>query len=64
MDYSKKWRIIEAIGEGGQGKVYRVSKLNVELENACIKSLRGLTGISTSVKQDRNHFDKFRKSLF
>lgn len=64
MDHSKKWRKIETLGEGGQGKVYRVSKLNVELEKACINSLRGLTGISASVKQNRDHFDEFRKSLF
>ncbi len=63
MDYSKKWRIIGDLGEGGQGKVYRVSKLNVNLEKVCIKSLRGLTGISTSVKQDREHFADFRKSF-
>lgn len=64
MDYSKKWRIIDTLGEGGQGKVYRVSKLNLELEKDCVRSMRGLTGISTSAKQDRDHFDKFRKSLF
>jgi len=64
MDHSKKWRKIETLGEGGQGIVYRVNKLNLELEKDCIKSLRGLTGITSSVKQDREHFDMFRKSLF
>jgi len=65
MDYSKKWRIIETIGEGGQGKVYRVSKLNLELEKACITSLRRLTNrVGPSVQEQREHFDEFRKSLF
>ncbi len=29
MDYKKKWKVIKTLGEGGQGKVYRVFKLDV-----------------------------------
>lgn len=64
MDYLKKWRIIKNLGEGGQGKVYCVSKLNVELEDTCMKSLARLAPRVTSVKERRECFDSFRKSLF
>ena len=31
MDYSKKWKIIGTLGEGGQGKVHRVFKLEIDV---------------------------------
>ncbi len=31
MDHSENWKIIEKLGEGGQGKVYRVIDKKLDL---------------------------------
>lgn len=54
MDYLKKWRIIENLGEGGQGKVYRVCRLDPKLEKNCVKALHAITGISSLEERYKN----------
>jgi len=65
MDYSERWRIIEPLGEGGQGKVYRVSRLDVKLEDECINSLREvLKNVAYGGREERRqNFAKFRGRL-
>lgn len=65
MDYKKKWKIVETLGEGGQGKVYRVRKLDAgsDLQSTIINSLKALTsGISTQVYIDK-HYEEFSSAL-
>lgn len=45
MEYENRWEIIEGIGEGGQGKVYRVldkEKLDTDPSNAAHTAVRAL----------------------
>jgi len=66
MDYLDKWKIIETLGEGGQGKVYRVLKLDVDsnIKSTIINSLRNLTvAISYREIQEEN-YEKLCDGLF
>lgn len=64
MDYNKNWKIVGFIGEGGQGKVYRVRKIDAgsDLQSTIIDSLTGLTsGIVT--KGIDKHYEEFSSAL-
>jgi serine/threonine protein kinase len=45
MDYSKKWETVETLGQGGQGKVYLVSK---KCESASYPAIRKALGAMTA----------------
>jgi len=65
MDYSEKWKTIETLGEGGQGKVYRVlnMEINASVTNRLISSLRNLvTAVSNRETRQRN-YDEFSDAL-
>lgn len=62
MNYSDRWRTIEPLGEGGQGKVYRVCRLDPKLEEACVKAIQAITGIS-SLEERRKHLHDFIRPL-
>jgi serine/threonine protein kinase len=67
MDYSKKWKIIKDLGEGGQGKVYRVLKLenNQRIEADIMDSLKSLSArIVSYPKSQKENYEKFRNALF
>lgn len=66
MDYSKKWKIIESLGEGGQGKVYRVLKLenNQRIEANVTDSLRDLTAGISYIEDRKKNYEKFCNALF
>jgi len=66
MDYLKKWKIIENLPEGGQGKVYRVLKLenNQRIEADILDSLRNLTVSFIPVENREKYYEKFSNALF
>ena len=66
MDYLKKWKIIQNLPEGGQGKVYRVLKLgdNQRIEYDIIDSLRNLTVSFTPVENREKNYEKYCNALF
>ena len=63
MDYSEKWKIIESLGEGGQGKVYRVTDKNMEqsLEKTAANRLRDAASTKFSPKIQLDNFKEFRE---
>ena len=68
MDYSKRWKIIEELGEGGQGKVYRAldrGKINIDHEvlPSLEKTLRELTATIPDPKNAGTILESLRKSL-
>ncbi len=65
MDYTKKWKIIGNLGEGGQGKVYRVFKLDVDsdIKSNLTESLRKLTEAVNYRQIPEEHYEKFYNSL-
>lgn len=64
MDYSEKWEIKQELGEGGQGKVYRVSKktVDLDLQERIVKSVNQFTGVSTSERR-RKDYQTFRDAI-
>ena len=67
MDYRDRWHIIEDLGAGGQGKVYRVldkDKLDIENEipRAIEDSIIGFTGMQP-VGKKKKHFESLRKAI-
>jgi hypothetical protein len=48
MEYSKKWKEIEPLGEGGQGKVYRVWSKE-QYSNVRSEVIEALTTISLNI---------------
>jgi len=65
MDYTNKWKIIEDVGEGGQGKVYRVIGLDVYSKNKTdiIGALRDLTAGVVHAQSRDAAYEKFSKAL-
>ena len=65
MDYSKKWKIIGNLGEGGQGKVYRVLKLDVEPNNKqpIISALKKIVLEATNQQIREENYETFYKVL-
>jgi len=68
MDYLKKWKIIENLPEGGQGKVYRVLKLENDqrIEADIRDSLRYLTAgvIYKDSEEQKKNYEKYCNALF
>ncbi len=67
MDYKNKWKIIEPLGEGGQGKVYKVydsNKFNIKgtLFPLMTKSFETLTSVQKN-KDKIKEFESFRKGI-
>jgi len=67
MDYKNKWKIIEkgSIGEGGQGKVYRVVKLdsNKHTQKVLTDSLKELTSSVIYMGRENNGYSNFCEAL-
>ena len=65
MDYAEKWKIIEPLGGGGQGKVYRVSKKAAEWEagNNIIDALKYLGSPLIKAEARNEQFERFKKGL-
>ena len=66
MDYSKKWEKTEKLGEGGQGKVYRVIdkdkfKIDEQINPPLEKSLKGYRIIDS--QQTNKNIVEFRKAI-
>lgn len=65
MDYLKKWKIIGTLGEGGQGKVHRVFKLELDskIKSSVINTLEKIV-ISTSHHESRKeNYERFFEAL-
>lgn len=67
MDYNDLWAIIEELGQGGQGKVYRVySKLQFDIENkifpVILSSIREI-GAGVPLAEGKGEFESFRKAV-
>lgn len=65
MNYAEKWKIIELLGSGGQGKVYRVSKKAAEWEagNNIIDALKYLSSPLITADARNEQFERFKKGL-
>lgn len=69
MEYESRWHVIGVLGQGGQGKVYRVldaSKFNIdkELRPGLRNSLVTLAGSSIAPeKSQKENFELFRKII-
>jgi len=68
MDYQYRWEIIEELGEGGQGKVYRVldsSKFNIEKQiRPLIQRSIQILGSSIQTEETKKEiFKSFRKAI-
>lgn len=65
MNYEERWNIVDELGEGGQGKVYRVSnKLSdINTQNEIITSLRNITAIVNDAKIRNENFKNFKESI-
>lgn len=67
MGYEIRWRILQELGQGGQGKVYRVLDTHKvshhsEIMTSIIDSIRQFSGISLE-KDRREKFESFRKAV-
>lgn len=64
MDYKDKWEIKDDLGEGGQGKVFLVSRklALMDTQNKIIRSINQFSGVSTQEKQ-KEHFEIFRDAI-
>jgi len=65
MDYSLKWKIIENIGEGGQGKVYRVYKQEqyLEIKKELTGALWSISRAITRTEDLEKTYEELRKWL-
>lgn len=65
MDYEKKWKIIGDIGEGGQGKVYRVIGLDIysKTKTDIIDTLKTLASNTIHIPSQDLAYEKFSKVL-
>jgi len=66
MDYLSKWYIIDELGEGGQGKVYRVldtSKFNDQALFTTIEKSIKRSSASLNKQNQEEHFKPFRKAI-
>ena len=68
MDYLERWKIIEELGEGGQGKVYRVldtRRFNID-EQILPDIARAIQTIGARVRtrqSEKEHLELFRKAM-
>ncbi|MBN2578824.1 MAG: protein kinase [Pirellulales bacterium] len=65
MDFTRRWEIVELLGEGGQGKVYtaREKKIHDEKRKTISEAMREIAG-HTSYKNSREiAFDQFWKAI-
>ena len=69
MDYQERWDTIGVLGEGGQGKVYRVldkSKFDIlhDLYPSLRDSLAQIRGGASSKEQKIEFYESFRETVF
>ncbi len=65
MDYSKKWKNIGTLGEGGQGKVYRVFKLEIDskIKSSVIDTLKKIVISTTHHEITTGNYERFFEAL-
>lgn len=65
MDYSEKWDILELLGEGGQGKVYRVipKSMSEQLDMKIINAIKEIGNPHAQEGHRKQEYEVFRKSL-
>ena len=67
MEYKGRWRVIDELGEGGQGKVYRVlDGSKFEIDNRILPEISQLVNALTTekdVKSIGKHFNELRHLL-
>jgi len=68
MDYQYRWEIIEELGEGGQGKVYRVldtKKFNIDkqIRPFIQRSIQTLGSSMQAEETKKESFKSFRKAI-
>jgi len=65
MDYSKKWKNIGTLGEGGQGKVYRVFKLEIDskIKSSVIDTLEKIVLSTTHHETTKGNYERFFEAL-
>ncbi|NIR50756.1 protein kinase [candidate division KSB1 bacterium] len=66
MDYNEKWEIIDELGEGGQGKVYRVipKSMGYPIDMNIIHTVKEIGNPNSGDDYRRQKYELFRKSLF
>ena len=67
MDYSEKWEVGEMIGEGGQGKVYRViprSMGHYSVDTSIIQAIKEIASPQRDKDYREMQFEQFKKNLF
>jgi serine/threonine protein kinase len=67
MDYRVRWQVIDELGQGGQGKVYRVlDNSKFEIDNRILPEISELINALTREKDAPSigmHFDRLRRVL-
>ena len=67
MEYKRRWRLIDELGEGGQGKVYRVlDGSKFEIDNRILPEISQLVNALTTEKDAKSigkHFNELRHLL-
>jgi len=65
MDYSGKWKVLEEIGSGGQGKVYRVCRAEeyTRVQSGVSQAMRNITARVGYVQQQQEDYNELRKWL-
>jgi len=65
MDYSKKWKVINTLGEGGQGRVYRVFNLETDskIKSSVIDTLKKIIISTVRHEITKGNYEIFFEAL-
>ncbi len=67
MDFPQEWEKIDEIGEGGQGKVYRVihrSMGHYSVDISIIHAIKDMASINSGEEHRKREFEQFKKISF